>query len=118
MPSVEIEKPCPSCLVLYERGQIRRETIQPLRGGGLDARNLKGESHCEDCSLAWTLERLTTVPTILAGRIATGNHRQESMRLPGLVMGLSLSHRARVSVEGELDSHHRWLDVMVPELEE
>jgi hypothetical protein len=43
-------------------------------------------------------------------RVAVGNDRQESMRLPGVKMGLAYEGWVRVSQPGEWQAHVAWMD--------
>jgi hypothetical protein len=105
---------CGRCLSALEMGIIRREGVQPLRGGGMDALSLDKLPHCQDCDFAETMVRLGHVPSWEHARTAMSNHRQESLRLPGVKIGLGMVG-ARTSEEGEFDKHHDWLDEVVPE---
>jgi hypothetical protein len=105
---------CPRCLESLKAGVIRREGVQPLRGGALDALDLNHRPHCQDCNYAETMVRLGMGPAWGMARTAVSNFRQESMRLPGVTIGLGMNG-ARISEDGELEAHHAWLDQVVPE---
>ena len=109
-------EPCPRCLPLVIDGRIRRETLQPLRGGALDPHAVDGSGPCcRDCAAADTLLRLGYGhPDWDANRIVTGNDRQEQLRLPGAPMGLVYSGIMTPSEPGELESHNAWLNEVVP----
>jgi hypothetical protein len=112
------QTPCPICVELYVEGHMEREAIQPLRGGAMDGMSLDGRKQCKDCDFAGTLGRfaLKGMP-FHACRLTVANHRRESMRLPGVAIGLGLSG-ARTSVPGELEKHQAWLDACVPSVDE
>jgi len=77
---------------------------------------LDGKPECRDCALAGTLVRTGNCPGWDLARTAVSNFRQESMRLPGVELGLAVTHGARVSEEGELCAHRRWLEEVLPEV--
>ncbi len=110
---------CPRCIVLVHGRDIRRETLQPLRGGAADALAVDGSGPCcRDCEAADNLMKLASGLTFVMARVATGNFRQESMRLPGVKMGIAKTNIVQVSEEGELDSHHDWLNAVLPDPEQ
>ncbi len=115
----EVPLPCPRCLQLARDRKIRSETIMPLKGGAMDplARDGSGKC-CQDCGSADALLHLC--PGFVAARIAVGNDRQGSLRLPGAPLGLIQTHHMQATAvrdDGVLPviAHHAWLDKAVPE---
>lgn len=106
--------PCPVCVEHFKRDLIRYEAIQPLRGGALDSIANDGRKQCRDCEFAETMVRVNQCPTFLHARVAVGNHRSESMRLPGITIGLGMIG-ARVSEPGEFEKHLEWLGIVLPD---
>lgn len=105
--------PCPLCVELLTQGRIRRETVMPVPVGAMAPRSrYRGCAICVDCAAAEGL--MPQVGTFEMARIATGNCRQESLRLPGLAMGLVMAGYMRASQEGDFDRHHAWLDRVLP----
>lgn len=111
-------KPCPRCLALVKVAKLRVEMLQPLRGGARDALAVDGSGHCcRDCKAADTLMRFSArLLDFEMARIATGNARQEQLRLPGYPMGYVREGIMEPSEPGELDRHHAWLARVVPDL--
>lgn len=109
------ETPCPICLNLAKAGQIRRETVMPLPQFG--PISLDNQKCCFDCQAAENLVKLGLSPTFLHARIAVGNERQETLRMPiGMaeLMGLCSHGLVRPANETQLDSHLDWLDIIFP----
>ncbi len=109
------ETPCPICLNLAKIGKIRRETVMPLPQFG--PVSLDNQKCCFDCQSAENLVKYGLVPTFLHARIAVGNERQESLRMPiGMaeLMGLCLEGLIRPANETQLDRHLDWLDSIFP----
>lgn len=113
------EDPCPRCIDAAHKG-MRVEAIQRLPQGAFAPLGFDGRKCCDDCSATDNLR-----PHVFPGpdhddqdadrawqatRITVANHRQESMRLPGVPMGLGKMGRARNSVSGELPAHLEWLE--------
>lgn len=109
------ETPCPICLNLAESGQIRRETVMPLPQFG--PVNRDNQKCCFDCQSAENLVKYGMVPTFLHARIAVGNERQETLRMPiGMaeLMGMCSRGLVRSANETQLDHHQEWLDAVFP----
>lgn len=106
-----MRKPCQRCI----DSRIRREAIQPLHDERV--RNALADDGsgpcCRDCSAADTIARLHGF-TFEMARVAVANCRQESLRIPGMPMGLVGAGLVQASTTGELDEHHRWLSEAVP----
>lgn len=101
--------PCPRCLPLARKDEIRVEMVQPLPNGTLAplARDGSGKC-CYDCAAA---DGITSAGiSFVAARIAVGNDRQYQYRLPGVPMGLVQAGRMRRSEPGDLEKHHAWLN--------
>lgn len=111
-----LREPCRRCLALVLSGTIRRETLQPLYGDARDALAIDGSGPCcRDCAAADTLMRIGQGhPDFAATRIATGNCRQESLRLPGVPIGYVKMRIMRPSEPGDLDRHYKWLNRVLP----
>jgi len=111
------EDPCPRCLALARAGEIRFETVMPLpKGAGAPlARDGSGKC-CDDCAAAEGL--MDGKLGFAAARIATGNCRQEQMRLPGAPLGLVKAGLMRPSAEGDFEEHLAWLDRIEPDWRE
>lgn len=105
------ETPCPRCLALAQKGHIRPETVQRMPAGvGVAPKAHDGSGACcFDCGTADGLKSRVGGLTFEMARIAVGNDRQESYRLPGVRMGVV---GIRPSQPGDLDDQHRWLDRM------
>lgn len=109
----EILPPCPKCMKLAQMGKIRAEAVQPLPSTRpvqcpMDVETK--EPICRDCNAAWTLMRISSMPTWEHARVATANDRQEQLRLPGAPMGLVQVGIMLPNKPGDLDRHHHWLD--------
>lgn len=98
-------KLCPSCKAMNRA--IRRETLMPVPAGAFAplSRTLKNTKICFDCAAAESLK----VGTFEMARIATGNDRQEKLRLPGLRMGIPT---VRPAQEGDLERLQAWHDTL------
>ena len=109
------EIPCPICLNLAETGQIRRETVMPLPQFG--PVNFDNQKCCFDCQSAENLVKYGMVPTFLHARIAVGNERQETLRMPiGMAELMGICSRGLLwpANETQLDHHLEWLDAVFP----
>lgn len=109
------ETPCPICRNLAGIGEIRRETVMPLPQFG--PVNRDNQKCCFDCQSAENLVKYGMVPTFLHARIAVGNERQETLRMPvGMaeLMGLCSHGLVRSANETQLDRHLDWLDAVFP----
>jgi hypothetical protein len=103
-------EPCPRCLELVQKGKLPRETLQPLRGGALDALARDGSGRCcRDCQAADTLAALAPALSFPMARLAVGNDRQEQLRLPGAQLGLVGQGLMQPSEEGDLERHRAWI---------
>ena len=107
--------PCPRCFALAMEGEIRDETVMPLRGGARDALAVDGSGPCcQDCEAADNVQRLHMPGmTWVAARTAVGNDRQEQLRLPGAPMGLVKAGLTKPSKPGDFDRHVAWLNFAV-----
>jgi hypothetical protein len=107
-------EPCPSCLDA-RREFMREEAVQPLRGGARDALSYRSpQKICQDCQAAENMMKIVHL-TWEQARVAVANDRQESLRLPGVALGLIGYGYVRMSQEGESERHHDWLDTVFPE---
>ena len=111
---------CESCLELLgsNKDLIRIETVLPVPAGArasMSYRKVNGKHPklCLDCAAAETLIKIMRHGkdkgmSFLMARIATGNDRQEMLRLPGSVIGLAVNGIMRSSSEGDLDTLRAW----------
>jgi len=109
----EILPPCPKCMRLAQQGKIRNETVQPLQSTLVVQCPMDVETKepiCRECNAAWTLMRLSSVPTWEMARVAVANDFQERIRLPGTRLGLAMVGIVEPSKKGDMERHHRWLD--------
>lgn len=116
------DDPCPRCLKLAQRGDIRAETVQRLPAGAWAPLDNDGNKQCFDCDAAEKLLRLGSVGTprdrdgndcrmlFCMARIATGSCRQEQYRLPGAPMGLIKTGHMKANQPGDFERHLAWLD--------
>lgn len=107
------DRPCLRCLKLARDGHIRKEFVQRLPEGAWAPirKDKKGQKQCFDCAAAEALLRISpSIPGFTAARIATGNCRAESLRLPGVKTGLMLYGLMQPCEPGDLDAHYEWLD--------
>lgn len=121
------ETPCPRCYPLAkqpshteEQSVIWPEMVQPLPEGAFAplAHDRSGKC-CFDCASADAVFGRGLAPDWEAARIAVGNDRLESMRLPATMrfaFGLVKAGLVRAS-EGDdaMKKHHAWLRKCVPE---
>ncbi len=102
--------PCPRCLPLAKKHDIRAETLQPLPAQAPPL-GMDGKPCCFDCQAADNLMKTArSVNSFIAARIAVGNTRQEQYRLPGIPLGLVQAGLVRPSVQGDLEKHYEWLE--------
>jgi len=107
------EVPCPRCLGMARKGQLRIETVQRLPVGAFAPLAHDGSGKCcRDCGAADAVQRVVGLPTFYHARLAVANDRQEQYRLPGAPMGLVRLGLVAPSAPGDLDDQYRWLDVM------
>lgn len=115
----EAGDPCPCCYELAREGRIRVEAVQPLHGGARDSLSRRPGvgKICRDCAAAEMVNSvLLTTMDFADCRVVTANERQASYRLPGTrAFGLFLAGYMKPSQPGELESHHAWLTIRVPE---
>jgi len=108
------DDPCPRCLKLARDGEIRFETVQQLPEGVYASLARDGSGKCcDDCAAADTLTSQGMLFEM--ARVATGNCRQEQLRLPGAPLGLVPAGYMHRSEEGDLERHLEWLDRVLPE---
>jgi len=85
--------------------------IQPLPIGAMAPLAVDGSGPCcHDCGSADTLTKVNKTFDFQQARVAVGNHRSESMRLPKIDIGLALSGIARTSKSCDFEAHMTWLD--------
>ncbi len=105
------EIPCAKCLLLAREKKLRVEAVQRMPAGAMAPLDLTNNPCCYDCASADTVLRTArTVPGFVAARIAVANCRAESLRLPGIPIGLVLTGHVRASQRGDLEAHHAWLE--------
>lgn len=103
------DKPCPVCVALANAGKLRIETVMRVPEGAYAPLGLDGERTCLDCASAGTVVRMGIVKTFEMARVAVANDRQESMRLPGVALGLIKEGLMRMSQPGDFEEHLAWL---------
>ena len=105
---------CPSCRAVAFG--IRRETLQPVPiRSRAPLSHMKGMGYiCFDCAAAEGLRAQLPGKSLdfLMARIATGNCRQEKLRLPGAPIGLPT---VKTAEEGDLERLQDWQDEYVEE---
>lgn len=101
--------PCPICSPMAPR-TIWWSMVMPLPDGVLaPLSRYEGGSCCHDCAAAETMIGLGIVPDFDMARVAVGNDRLESLRLPGgRYFGLILLGIARPSMHGDLGTLLSW----------
>ena len=102
---MENPKPCPRCLKLAQEQKIPTYMVMPLPEGALAPLDYDGNKCCFDCQAADTLIKFGLEVGFPGARLATGNDRQEQMRLPGAPIGLAQMGLMKPSKEGDLDEH-------------
>ena len=102
------DEPCQRCIDFVEEGGMRREPIMPLPKCPPRAVDTQ-KPCCHDCASADTLVKLGFVPTWGMARVAVANDRQELLRLPGVLIGLSQQQLMLGCVDGDLERHQDWL---------
>ncbi len=107
-------EPCPICLEYYHNNEISREMVMPLPK--YPPTLWTGEKCCSDCNSAQTLIRLQGLTHIM-NRLAVGNERMTSHRLPlelNQQIGLTSHGVMKVSGEDDFDGHITWLNEVLP----
>ena len=110
-------EPCQTCLRLYRRGEIRRESVMPLPKWGPTIRDT-GEKCCFDCQAAETLLAVghIDIPFHMA-RLTVANDRAESLRQPkgmAQLMGLCQMGLMKPASINDLSAHLDWVEANVP----
>ena len=95
---------CPRCL----DADILPEMIMPLPDYPPTGKDGSGPC-CHDCASAETVVRVVGLMTWHMARIAVGNDRMESLRLPGALIGLARMGFMRGNDPGDLERHHAFL---------
>lgn len=111
-------EPCGRCVRAWFDGAMRAEAIRPAPVRPFGALPVfesvpvfRTEACCSDCESADQMVKFGMVPDWRMARTTVGNYRQESMRLPGVPMGLGMMPLAKcaASEEGELEAVQDWL---------
>jgi hypothetical protein len=121
---MDVAKPCPRCLALYEAGKIRGETVMPLPEQTPPRAiygAFRGQPCCFDCQAADNLIKCGLIPgpgdgvdqgsSFVAARIVVGNERQELFRMPGYRGTNNINKLLRQNKPGDLGRHQDWLDL-------
>ena len=105
------EEICPRCLVARDERDIHVQAIQRLPEGAFAPLAIDGSGKCcWDCAAADTLVRMKILPRWGMARVAVGNDRMLSYRLPGVPQGLIKEGLVRCSQEGDFEDQLEWLD--------
>lgn len=117
MPTFQIpmtDEPCPRCLQIWQQGgNLAPEMVMPLPAAGFAPRARDGSGPCcFDCASADGLASSGMGMTFEMARLAVGNDREISYRLPGIEMGLVRMGRMRPPHD-TLEEHLVWVDRVV-----
>jgi hypothetical protein len=106
--------PCPRCTALARELKIRAEMVMSLPAGAFAPQDYRGNKQCFDCNAAQLVQRVVLkIPGITGfemARIAVGNDRQESLRLPSVPMGLIMAGLMQASKVGDFERHLKWIE--------
>jgi len=101
-------EPCPTCRAVAPL-HILYEMVLPLPHGVYAPLSRHGYGPiCHDCAAAESLVDMGILPGWKMARIATGNDRSESLRLPGVRFGLMAHGIVRPSHNGDLHALYEW----------